>query len=292
VEAIASSPDEFAVALRRGRAEFHVTPGGPRRWRIEASHARVDVLGTVLSVESDDWGTSVRVEVGHVLVRSPELAGGSQHVSAGQSVRLGEAAPSELASTRAASASRRLEDGRRRAPGSFATSSDGAAAKGSDKPGRSRIGAGPAAAALWQGVDDARRNGQPARAAALLERLVEEYPTDSQVALAAFTLGVLQLDQLARPLDACESFQRALELGIGAALREDAYLRWADALAQVGDDARLVVVGAEYARLFPRGRHRAAIDRLARAATNASAPPSAATRRSSSGISPRAGDDP
>ncbi|HTV22112.1 MAG TPA: FecR family protein, partial [Polyangiaceae bacterium] len=62
VEALASSPGEFAVMVRRGVAQFHVTPGGPRRWRIEASRARVEVLGTVLSVESDDAGTSVRVD--------------------------------------------------------------------------------------------------------------------------------------------------------------------------------------------------------------------------------------
>jgi hypothetical protein len=106
------------------------------------------------------------------------------------------------------------------------------------------------------------------------------------VALAAFTLGVLQLDRLERPLQAADSFQRALELGIGAALRDDAYLRWAEALSQVRDRARLSQVSAEYARLHPRGPHRAAIEQLARAPA-----PGPARRAASPSASP-SNDDP
>jgi hypothetical protein len=264
VEALASSPGEFRVAVRRGLAQFRVTPGGPRRWRIEASHAQVEVLGTVLWVESDAAGTSVRVDVGSVLVRSAELPGGSRRVAAGESVRLGapsggheaggETPPSEPATPEAA-------------PGKAGAEDEAAPLEPSRRRQPARLGVvRHSAAALWEGADEARRTGQTARAAALLERLIERHPEDSQVALAAFTLGVLQLDRLQRPLDAADSFQLALELGIGAALRDDAYLRWAEALSQVRDRVRLVRVSAEYARLYPRGRHRSAIDQLARSA--------------------------
>jgi tetratricopeptide (TPR) repeat protein len=237
VDALASSADEFAVLLRHGRAQFRVTPGGPRRWRIEAGTARVEVLGTVLWVERDDTGTTVQVDVGRVLVRSPELDGGVQSVAAGQRLRV-------------AAAPRSLEPP--------VAPPEPAAALPTRKAAR-----GPTRAAeLWQAADEARRDGQPARAAALLERLLRDYPADSQVALAAFTLGVLQLDRLAQPSEAAASFQRALELGIGAALREDAYLRWAEALARAGAVARIDGVHAEYVRRYPLGRHRSFIEQL------------------------------
>jgi hypothetical protein len=293
VEALASSPGEFAVAVRRGRAQFRVTPGGPRRWRIEASRAQVEVLGTVLWVESDAAGTSVRVDEGRVLVRSPELPGGSRPVAAGEALRLGAppaAGDAVLpAETRAAEAAR---DGLAPHANDAAPASPPVARverrrtraqRAGDATRPERAGGATAAASLWEEADQARRDGQPARAAELLARLVESYPADSQVALAAFTLGVLQLERLARPVEAAESFQLALELGIGAALRDDAYLRWAEALSQVRDPVRLAMVNSEYARLYPRGRQRAAIERLARSAAgsvnprapNGGAPPPA-----------------
>jgi hypothetical protein len=278
------------VAVRRGRAQFRVTPGGPHRWRIEASHAQVEVLGTVLWVESDARGSSVRVDVGRVLVRSPELPGGSRPLAAGEVLRLGtplaapEAAPETGAGDRAPPAAR---VGRRRARAQTLGATRLERGDVASLPARSRAG-GSTAAALWEEADEARRDGQPARAAERLARLIEGYPEDSQVALAAFTLGVLQLDRLAQPVEAAESFQLALELGIGAALRDDAYLRWAEALSRVRDAARLAMVSAEYARLYPRGRQRAAIERLARAAARA-----AAERRSpNGGAAPPASEDP
>jgi ferric-dicitrate binding protein FerR (iron transport regulator) len=304
VEALASRPGEFAVAVRRGRAQFRVTPGGPRRWRIEASNAQVEVLGTVLWVESDAAGSSVRVDVGRVLVRSPELPGGSRPLAAGEVLRLGaplaalepapetgaaEVAPGDPelrpdAAVSPATPAAPVERRRARAQALGATRLERGAA--ASLPARRPRGS--TAAALWEEADEARREGEPARAAELLARLIDGYPEDSQVALAAFTLGVLQLDRLARPVDAAESFQLALELGIGAALRDDAYLRWAEALSQVRDTARLAMVSAEYARLYPGGRQRAAIERLAQAAAR-----TAGKRRApNGGVAPSTSEDP
>jgi ferric-dicitrate binding protein FerR (iron transport regulator) len=243
VDALASSADEFAVLVRRGRAHFRVTPGGPRLWRIEARNARVEVLGTTLWVESHDTGTRVQVDVGRVLVRSPELPGGVQLVAAGESLELNGEAPNAAAAPAVDPTLAPVEPG---------------------APSRSRSAAPtpPRAAELWEDADEARRGGQPARAAALLGRLLRDYPADSQVALAAFTRGVLQLDRLGQPAEAAVSFQRALELGIGAALREDVYLRWAEALDRSGAGVRIEAVLAEYVRHYPLGRHRTALERL------------------------------
>jgi len=321
VEALASSAGEFAVAVRRGLAQFRVTPGGPRRWRIDGSHARVEVLGTVLWVESDDGGTSVRVDVGRVLVHSPDLPGGSRHVDAGQSLRLGAPPPAPdaagalrapeatggepAAAARAAPNAQRArssalhERPRRANPEAPVAHRERARDGAGAVPVRSRAGVATAAAALWESADEARRNGQPALAALRLTELVEEYPADSQVALAAFTLGVLQLDHLARPFEASEWFQRALELGLGAALREDAYLRWAEALSRARDHARLDMVSAEYARQYPRGRHGRAIEELAVAASNRAPPasnrssprPREAAKRRAIGVAAPPSDD-
>lgn len=313
VEALPSRDDEFAVVVRRGLAQFRVTPGGSRRWRIDASHAQVEVLGTVLWVESDDVGSSVRVDVGRVLVRSPELPGGARVIEAGQSLRLGAPPPSPEAATAADDGSEAASPAARaQAPTGAARASHARPARArrverapaappstrehdetSSAPVRARAGVASAAATLWEGADQARRNGEPAHAARLLQELVEEYPGDSQVALAAFTLGVLHLDHLGRPFDASEWFQRALELGLGAALREDAYLRWAEASSRARDRSRLAAVSAEYARLYPRGRHGTAIEELVRAAGRAPgpsrtppAPDAAAKRPTPSGAAP------
>ncbi len=254
VDGLASSPSEFVVLVRRGRARFAVKPGGPRRWSIETRDVRVEVVGTVLTVEADGAGASVHVEAGAVLVRSPALADGVQRLEAGQSLRVNSRAPDALPA----------------APDALGVSDALDASVEALAPTRARAArreraapvARPRAAQLWEEVDEARRENRPAHAAALLGRLLREHPDDSQAALAAFTRGVLQLDQLGQAEQAARSFEQALELGLGAALREDCYSRWARAAARVGDTAALRAVLAEYKRLYPRGRHRASIEGL------------------------------
>jgi transmembrane sensor len=93
VEVLTSTASELVLVVRRGRVRFSVTPGGPRRWSIEARGTRVEVVGTILSVESGERAVSVAVEVGAVLVRSAQLANGLQRLGAGQSLELAAAPP-------------------------------------------------------------------------------------------------------------------------------------------------------------------------------------------------------
>jgi TolA-binding protein len=207
--------------------------------------------------------------VGRVLVRSAELPGGEQSVAAGQSLRVDNRARSpEPAVAERAVAEPAIAEPAIAEPAIAEPAIAEPAV--TEPPGPSPTVRSPARAArgpnraaeLWEAADSARRAGQSARAAALLERLLRDYPADSQVALAAFTLGVLELDRLEQPTAAAASFQRALELGIGAALREDVYLRWAEALERAGAAARIDAVLAEYLQRYPNGRHRATIERL------------------------------
>jgi transmembrane sensor len=84
LEPLSSSGSRFELLLARGSAEFSVTPGGPRRWLVEAGAARVEVVGTVFRVTRA--ATSVRVSVsrGSVLVRGENVPGWMQRLNAGE----------------------------------------------------------------------------------------------------------------------------------------------------------------------------------------------------------------
>ena len=75
----------FVTKLDQGGAVFHVTPGGPRRWIVEAGDVTVEVVGTVFSVNRDSEGVSVSVERGIVLVRG-QVPGGEVRLTRGQKV--------------------------------------------------------------------------------------------------------------------------------------------------------------------------------------------------------------
>lgn len=70
-------------------------------------------------------------------------------------------------------------------------------------------------------ADIARLSGHPRAAVNPLERLIRDYPRDPRAPLAAVMLGRLEMDLLHRPERARRALERALELGVPAALRED-----------------------------------------------------------------------
>lgn len=280
VEGLAATDSEFVVLLRRGQARFSVTPGGPRRWLVEARGARIEVVGTVFSVESRAGSFAVRVEAGVVLVRSPLLADGVQRLSAGQTLRLEvgldaetEVEPAPTSAPKAAPppaptpAEPAPEWGRERAARGLANHQPRAAAvplpqRKPPQRGTAEGRAPDSAVELWAQADAARRAGDAASAAGLLERLIDEYPRDSQAGLGAYTLGVLQLEQLAAPRAAARRFRQALELGIAAGLRESCYLRQTEALRHAGDEGAARQVARQYLRSFPMGEQRDAMQRL------------------------------
>ncbi|MEC7520893.1 MAG: FecR family protein [Myxococcota bacterium] len=96
LEVLESSGQRVALRLAHGVARFEVTPGGPRRWVIEAG-ARVEVVGTVFTVRRDGDRVDVEVERGVVLVRHEDLDDGVTRLTAGESVRVGDTEPLALA---------------------------------------------------------------------------------------------------------------------------------------------------------------------------------------------------
>lgn len=256
LEGLASTSSEFAVFLRQGRVRVSVAPHGPRRWTLETRSARVEVVGTVFSVQTAPDRVEVAVERGVVLVRSEFLPDGVQRLAAGATVSIdtqaaARAKPGHAAMAEPAAQSSAMET----APSADSARSQPAARE----PQRS-----PSAAQLWEAADRARSAGDGARAAAILERVLEEYPRDAQAPLAAFTLGALELDQLERPAAAARSFRRAIQLGIAGSLLESSHLRLGEALHRAHDVAGLRAVLEQYNRRFPNGRHRATLERWSR----------------------------
>lgn len=270
VEALASSPSQFSLVVRRGRARFSVTPGGPRRWSIEARGVAIEVVGTILSVESSPGGVSVGVEVGAVIVRSAAFSDGVKRLSAGESVFVATEPETELRGADEAAAARATE---RAAPGDLpdaSASTPSVPAPASPAPRqRARVPSLASARAesvrdLWSRADAARRAGAARGAAELLERIAEQHPDDARAPLAAFTLGTLLASDLGQPARAAVAFRRALALGLPEALRDSAYLKLASALRDAGDRAAVRAVASEYAKAHPDGEQRHALDGLAR----------------------------
>ena len=79
-------------------------------------------------------------------------------------------------------------------------------------------------------------------------------PADPRAPLAAFTLGRLQLDQLAQPRAAAAAFAQARALDPSGPLAEDALARQVIATALAGDKDEATRLATDYVALFPNGR--------------------------------------
>jgi len=81
---LANEPERFALALRSGSVQLHVTPGGPRRWEVQTDLATVEVVGTIFDVSLTPTSLVVRVVEGTVEVRGERVAGRTVRLGAGQ----------------------------------------------------------------------------------------------------------------------------------------------------------------------------------------------------------------
>lgn len=102
-------------------------------------------------------------------------------------------------------------------------------------------------------ADVARRSGHAARAEEPLTELLRRFPDDPAAALGAFTLGRLRADQLGRPADAAEAFERALRSSLPSTLVPDALARLALARRDAGQYERARADASRYLERFPSG---------------------------------------
>jgi hypothetical protein len=257
IVALASTGSEMVLLLQRGGAHFRIVPGGPQRWIVEAGIGRVEVVGTEFWVERQAQSLSVQVSRGQVLVRSTLLADGVRSVGPGESVLLDllDATRPENSSARPAPAPTAEVIG-------MPKPRDETSARAVVPAAPTRGPATDPVAALLHEADEARLHREFARAARILERVVNEHPRDSRASLSSYSRGVLQLRQLGQPERAASSFERALALGASRSLREDCYLAWLESELRRGGRERADELFARYLDEFPEGRHRQEMTRL------------------------------
>jgi transmembrane sensor len=269
LQPLENGPTVFSTLLATGRATFDVRPGGPRRWTVECGVATVEVVGTRFTVDRSPGHVHVSVERGVVLVRGERVRDRVQRLEAGESLD--------------------VEDVSARGPSPSAVSDDSAPVPAAPTPSRAVVtAAAPPPSAAWRSlaqrgdnatayaelgaagivsashgasVDDllaladvARLSGHPADALTPLSRVVAEHADDPRAALAAFTIGRVQLDSLQHPAPAADAFARAIALGLPQSLQEDAHARLVEARARAGDHSGARLAEQEYERRFPTAK--------------------------------------
>jgi transmembrane sensor len=276
--------------LGAGEARFDVQPGGPRRWTIECGVAAVEVVGTRFAIRRESGRVRVAVEHGTVLVRGDRVPEHVQKLTDGETLDVAEASGPAESSTAAAprhAGSDVVDASGPTSPLTATRPPSSAAGEGTPEAAASSVrwrelarrGEYSAAYALLgtSGIghlsmdgsvsdllavaDVARLSGHPGEAVGALEHIVASYPDDPRAALAAFTLGRVQLDALGDAADAADAFARAIVLGVPDGLLEDAYARLVEARARAGDRAGARRAAQSYHERFPNGTRGAAIDR-------------------------------
>lgn len=259
----AASPSAVEVTLQRGSAEFEITPNPARRFIVHAGAADVSVLGTHFRVTRE--AARVRVEVSHGRV-SVAYAGGARLLTDGESNWF---PPTELetpasassltlpvasAATAAALPSAGVPAERVEHRRFLEHAAHGEYAEAFATIEHSPDVVGNSADDLLLAADAARYSGHPLEATRYLERVTREHARESVAPLAAFTLGRIEMTQLAQPAKAADAFARALSLAPSGSLAEDALARETEAAALAGQAARAHDLAEQYLQRFPHGR--------------------------------------
>jgi transmembrane sensor len=254
------TPTRQTVKVVKGGAHFHVAKGKGRVFRVELRDVVVEVLGTTFVVEEANDRVRVSVDEGRVRVRQGgltlDLGTGDVHLfptdagapPSGNGVPSasddlpgapGEAPPPvDLGGKPGRATEHRSDAAAHRAGGLFRAETR-----------RDRVGDWMLAA------DNARLSGDPAAALPYLRAVTEKFPRDGRAPVAAFTMGLLLLEQLGRPAEAARAFSDVVRLDTAAApLTEDALAREVEAWRQAGKPDRARQSAVEYLRRYPDGR--------------------------------------
>lgn len=106
---------------------------------------------------------------------------------------------------------------------------------------------------LLEKADAARHQRDPAAALQWLQELLRDYRADARAPLAAFTLGKLQMEELAQPEEAARSFALAQALEPDGPLAEDALAREVKAWDAASQRGRSRERAEEYLRRYAHG---------------------------------------
>jgi transmembrane sensor len=254
--------------LERGLVHFEVTPGGPRRWSVDAGTAVVHVVGTGFDVERRGAYVRVLVRHGRVEVRSSSFAAGARTLGAGEAAVIGHEDAPDPPEVRSAE----VQTAQDVEAAHFATEPPDRARAGAPRSGTSvarTSGAveGPvasaevvSAAARLREADRLRARGDVSGAIAILDEVAHDPLAGRDAALASFTRARLELDRLNRPQDAIAALDHCLVRGVDEPLREDVLARRVEALSRLGDSERAHEAAAFYLGRYPSGRWRAEVE--------------------------------
>ena len=239
LQVLSNDATTFSCALRRGRGTFEVRPGGPRRWRVDAGSVQVEVVGTRFVVDRTALGTRVSVARGTVLVRGEHVPDGVQKLTVGGELLVPN---SQLAVPMSAAEAELLA-----VPDATITAPEKAA--------RTPLpAAAPSVHLSLALADEQRRQGNVGDAIHTLTGIMNQPGNDPERAMAAFTLGKLQLDSAGKPAQAVVAFRNCLRFSPPSAVAEDALARLVQAQARSGDLAGARSTARDYELRYPTGR--------------------------------------
>lgn len=255
LEVVANTAETFATHIEQGRAHFSVAPGGLRRWVVQLPLATIEVLGTRFSVDSQPERLRIEVRRGRVRVWGPFVPNGETTLEGGDELvvqrpseaktelptiadePLGSTTQSEAGQEGSQDATDTMDESAAAADEEVvayrATAWKALARRGEHRSAYAMLGADGLRARVGRAsvdelmllADVARLSGHPAGAVAPLRRVIDRHPRDSRAALAALTLGRIEMDSLGHPARAKAALNKALQLGLPRSLQWDAKSR-------------------------------------------------------------------
>jgi transmembrane sensor len=254
----------MVVGAKSGSYRFDVVPNPARQFVVHVASVTVRVLGTQFVVAKTGGRAEVRVERGRVEVTWPE---GRTELGVGESGWF----PPEPPALAAAAASTVPSPWPSAVKGPPSTKNRAQfielSRQGNYQAAYAMIDRTPtpfegSAEDLMMAADAARLSNHPSQAIVYLQRITRDYSRDSRAPLAAFTIGRICMNQLARPAAAAEAFGLVRRLAPAGALVQDALAREAEALEQAGQHAAAQRLVEEYLKLSPSGRSRERLRQL------------------------------
>ncbi len=256
---------EVRWRVARGGARFEVRRDPQRRFQVTAATVDVVVTGTAFSVELDGRQGAARVAVERGEVEIHPL--GETRLLA--VLHAGESWPTDPAPELARPAPLGQAQSMSRtpsvAPAVEPSTAPARGARPNSPPGLTSADRRSAPADprhLWEEANAARRTGDVARAAALLDALRVNHPRDPRAGLACFELGRLRMDALGDLAGAVQALKQSIALAPGGVFREDAEACLATAYARMPDRTRCEQARRSYLDRYPQGTHAAEISAL------------------------------
>lgn len=236
----AEKQSERAVALRQtaGRVRYEVKPDPARVFEVQARGVRIQVIGTVFTVEVLETGVGVRVLRGRVRVLD-----GERNVELGPDENLSIIAPPP------------------KPPSSTTASTAAAPDAPTPAPPPTSAPAAPSAAELLAKADAARQTGRLSEAAQALRQLLSTHKSDARTVSVWFTLGRVERSR-GHHAEAAQAFHSAWARAPGGTLAEDALAEEAISWSAAGSSSSARRAAQSYLARYPRGSHAERMQRL------------------------------